>query len=304
MGGDYYPTAPIAGAIAAQKAKPELQIFLLGQESVIRDEMAQQGGDLSLFRVVHADDVVTMHDHASTALRQKPNSSIAVGVGLVKMGKLDAFLSAGNTGAVMAASVFGLGLLPGILRPTVGSLFPFEGKYSFFCDVGANVDAKPEQLQQFAHIGAVYAEQMMGRPNPRVALLNIGEEESKGNQVALATHQLLKSDPGLNFVGNAEGRDFARGFADVYVCDGFVGNILLKFGESFYDLLKAKLPNDPHVEQLNPETVGGLPFLGVNGNVLIGHGISGPQAIMNMIFRAQEVVESNLIAALSKRFSA
>jgi glycerol-3-phosphate acyltransferase PlsX len=245
-----------------------------------------------------------MHEHASAALRQYPESSIMVGMKLVKAGQLDAFVSAGNTGAFMAAAVFGLGLIEGVMRPTIGSLYPHQNKYSYFLDVGANVDAKPEQLAQFAQIGSLYAQTMMGVPQPKVALLNIGEEEGKGNQQAQHTYKLLQQTPGIHFIGNAEGRDFALGTADVYVCDGFVGNILLKFGESFYDLMKAKLPNDPDVEMLNLENVGAQPFLGVNGTVLIGHGISGPRAFCNMVRRAQEAVQHDLVGKLRSGLAA
>ena len=304
MGGDYFPKAPIAGAQLAKSTWPELEIVLVGQEQVIVDELKQQGLDASQFDILHADEYVEMNESASQALRSKPNSSFQVGIGAHKAGELDAFLSAGNTGALLATALFGLGLLDGVERPTVGSLYPVNGTYSYLLDVGANIDCKPEFLVKLGVIGSTFMKTMFDIEQPRVALLNIGEEPGKGTQNVQDAYQLFEETQVVNFIGNAEGRDLVDHKADVYVTDGFTGNILLKFAESFYSILKAKAPNDESVEDFNYENVGGLPFLGVKGNVLVGHGISGSEAFKQMISRAKETVDYKLtdqIEAAMKR---
>jgi len=303
MGGDTYPAPQVAGALQAREAVPEVEVVLVGQQPVIQAELERQGASADAFPILHAEEVISMQAQPRTALRQRPNSSLMVGVQAVKAEKLSAFLSAGNTGAVMAASAYLLGVMPGIARPTVGSMYPLNGRLSFVCDVGANIEVKAEALHQFAHLGSLYMQTMYGIPSPRVALLNIGEEATKGTQVVQQAFKLLEEDGNLNFVGNAEGRDFYRHTADVFVCDGFVGNILLKFGESFFELLQDKVPKDPSIQEINPENIGGLPFLGVNGHILVAHGNSGPAAFLNMIRRAKETVESNLLTALRERFA-
>jgi glycerol-3-phosphate acyltransferase PlsX len=246
-----------------------------------------------------------MDENPARAVVQKSDSTINVGIQALKEGQIDAFISAGNTGAVVAASVLKLGNLPGVSRPTLGAFYPYgDNHYSLICDVGANVDCKPEHLVQFALLGTVYMRAVMGIPNPRVALLNIGEEPSKGNLLAQQAYALLQENPYINFVGNAEGRVLPKGFADVYVTDGFVGNILLKFGESLYELLREKVPPNPVLERLNYENIGGLPFLGTRGNIIIGHGISSPKAFRNMIFRALAIAKVNLSERIAEAFQA
>ncbi len=302
MGGDHVPHAPIAGVkTVLPQLAADVTLVLVGPEATVRAEMQAQNLEDPRIEVVHAEHVIGMDEHPAKAFMAKPNSSIAVGLNLVKEGKLDAFASAGNTGAVMVASVLTLGNIPGIQRPMVAALFPSTGGYSLLCDVGLNADCKPDQLAQFGEIGAVYVREVMKVPQPRVALMNVGEEKSKGNQLAQQTYPLLAESKRIHFIGNAEGRDLLFNHADVYVCDGFVGNILLKFGESLYKYFKGKTEE---AERFNYENVGGLPILGINGNVMVAHGSSGPLAFHNFILRAVDVVSSDLVGKLTATFAA
>lgn len=305
FGGDFAPQNPLKGVLLALNELPaDVEIWLVGKPREIEQEARKIGLPLNgNVHILPASEVVDMHENPSRSIVQKPNSSIVVGVHALKQGQADAFISAGNTGAVVAASVLKLGNLPGVSRPTLGALYPYsENKYSLICDVGANVDCKPEHLVQFAQLGTVYMKEVMGIERPRVALLNIGEEPSKGNLLAQQAYALLKQSPHLHFVGNAEGRVLNQGFADVYVTDGFVGNILLKFGESLYELLREKVPSNPVLERLNYENVGGLPFIGAQGHVIIGHGISSPKAFRNMIRTAVAIVEARLTEKIASAF--
>ncbi|MCS7153636.1 MAG: phosphate acyltransferase PlsX [Bacteroidia bacterium] len=305
FGGDYAPHNPLRGVSLVLDELPEdVELWLIGRPAEI-EQVAREIG-LSLNGSVHllpASEVIEMDENPARSIVQKPNSSISVGIQALKDGEIDAFISAGNTGAIVAASVLKLGNLPGVSRPTLGALYPYgENEYSLICDVGANVDCKPEHLVQFAQLGTVYMREVMNIPNPRVALLNIGEEPSKGNLLAQQTYALLQQHPSINFVGNAEGRVLNTGFADVYVTDGFVGNILLKFGEALYELLREKVPPNPILERLNYENIGGLPFIGAQGNVIIGHGISSPKAFRNMIRIAISIVEARLTEKIASAF--
>ncbi|MCX8113369.1 MAG: phosphate acyltransferase PlsX [Bacteroidia bacterium] len=307
FGGDYAPQNPLKGVLLALNELPaQAEVWLVGRPSDIEQNARRIG--LPINGSVHllpATEVIEMHENPARSIVQKPDSSIAVGIQALKDGKIDAFISAGNTGAIVAASVLKLGNLPGVARPTLGALYPYgEGKYSLICDVGANVDCKPEHLVQFAQLGTVYMREVMNVPKPRVALLNIGEEPSKGNLLAQQAYALLQQHPDLHFVGNAEGRVLNTGFADVYVTDGFVGNILLKFGEALYELLREKVPPNPILERLNYENVGGLPFIGTQGNVIIGHGISSPRAFRNMIRTAIGIIEARLTEKIASAFRA
>lgn len=305
MGGDFFPKAPVEGAVQAKAAWPELELVLVGQKDRIEQELKALDVSADDFSILHADEYVDMNESASQALRSKPNSSIQVGINAHKAGELDAFLSAGNTGALLATALFGMGLLDGVERPTVGGLYPVNGTYSFLLDVGANIDCKPPLLVQLGVIGSTFMRTMFDIDKPRVALLNIGEEPGKGTQTVQDAYKLFEEQKVVNFIGNAEGRDMIAHKADVYVTDGFTGNILLKYAESFYHVLKDKAdPNDDSVEAFNYENVGGLPFLGVNGNVLVGHGISGPYAFKQMICRAKETVENDLTGQIKKAMQA
>jgi glycerol-3-phosphate acyltransferase PlsX len=294
MGGDFAPKATVEGAvIAAKEFSSEVQIMLIGQESVLKPLLTEH--NLPNIHIIHADEVIEMGEHPTKALQQKQRSSIAIGYHLLKEGKVQAFCGAGNTGAMLVGALFSVKAIEGILRPPIVSHVPqLNGSTSLILDVGANTDCKPEVLHQFALLGKVYAENILDIQKPKIALMNVGEEETKGNLQAQAAYTLLKGDDSLNFVGNVEGRDLFFGKADVMVCDGFVGNVILKMAESFYDIAQHQKVNDSFLNQLNYEAIGGSPILGLNGNVVIGHGISSALAIKNMIEIAKKMAESNL----------
>lgn len=318
-GGDHIPDSPVGGALLALKSNPDLHILLVGPESMTMSALEGQEYDASRITIVDAPDIVGMDESPSKAIKTKPNSSIAVGLGLHKQGKCDAFVSAGNTGALLAASTLILGRLQGVLRPTIVTYYPSVKGFRLLVDAGANVEVRPEMLVQFARMGEIYARDMMDIKDPKIGLLNVGEEEEKGTEILKETHQLMKIIP--NFVGNVEGRDILPATADLFVCDGLVGNILLKFGESLVTnmglLIKQtvkemQLPEDAAkvvfgafqrtMKPFDPDNVGGLPFLGVNGVSLVGHGSSSPKAVHNMILNAIHMVEAKvndkIVAAL------
>ena len=295
MGGDFAPRAIVEGALLAKKAVPSAKVLLIGQRSVIAQHLAELGAEGAL-TIVHADEVIEMSDHPTKAFSHKPNSSIAVGFGLLKAGEADAFCSAGNTGAMMVGAMFSLKTIEGILRPAIAGFVPkADGRVGVMVDVGANADVKPEVMVQFAELGSLYAQHVLGIENPKVGLMNLGEEESKGTLLAQATYTALKINTRINFVGNMEGRDVFNEKADVIVTDGFTGNVILKMGESIYNLMKDRgVETDPFFDQLNYEETGGSPIIGVNGSVIIGHGISSPKAICNMIRQSEQLAASNL----------
>lgn len=296
MGGDNFPEYPVDGAIRAHRMLGEhVKLVLIGDQPVIESELKRQNASLEAFEVVHTDQFITMSDSPARAVAAKRNSSINLGIGMVKAGKLDGFISTGNTGAMLVASVIILGNIQGVERPTIGILFRnVKGGQSLLCDVGANVDCRPDTLVQFGLLGSTYMKEVVGLKNPSVALLNIGEEPSKGNQAVQAAYSRFKQVDNLNFVGNMEGRDFLPGNADVFICDGFTGNILLKFGESFYDILASQFSGQQIAESFNFENYGGVPILGVNGVSVIGHGISNGKAIAQMIQTAHEAASHQL----------
>jgi len=296
LGGDFAPDANISGAILAQKKlEGNATIVLIGDENQIKQDLEARGVEQSLFEIVHAPDVITMHDHPTRAIPQKPNSSISVGFDLLASKKIDAFASTGNTGAMLVGAIYKINTIPGIIRPCITSVLPtFNGGSSVLLDVGSNADCKPDVLYQFAVLGALYAKNVYGIENPRVALLNIGEEETKGNLLTIAVHKMLSESEEVNFIGNIEGRDIFLGKADVIVCDGFTGNIVLKQAEGIYYIMKKRAIQDEYFDRFNYENYGGTPILGVKGNVIIGHGISNDKAVMNMILHSYEVAKSGL----------
>ncbi len=308
MGGDFAPAVPVTGAIEALRELPaSCQIQLVGREADVRAELAKHD-DVPPDRVivVDAEEVVEMSEKPLAAIRGKRRSSIRVGLELQKAEESDAFISAGNTGAVMAASTLLLGLHPGVDRPAIAALFPTADKPTLVLDAGANVDCSPRELRGFAHIGSVYARDVLGRRDPCVGLLNIGEEVEKGNEAVRGTYELLAADGGIRFVGNVEGRDILSGACDVTVCDGFVGNVLLKFYETVAHLFRGLLERE--MEQsvlqgagmrrifkvLDYSEYGGAPLLGVRGVSIICHGQSPSRAIKNAIGVALQAVESQL----------
>jgi glycerol-3-phosphate acyltransferase PlsX len=246
-----------------------------------------------------------MHEHPTKALKEKPNSSIAIGFGALQQGKADAFLSAGNTGAMMVGAMYSVKTIEGILRPTIASPLPrTDGGFNLLLDVGINADCKPEHLVQFAVLGSIYVQRVFGKADPRVGLLNLGEEEGKGNILAQAAHPLLKESTAIQFAGNVEGRDLFGDKADVVVCEGFVGNVALKMAESVHQIFAQQRGiKDSFLDNFNYEIYGGTPILGINSPVIIGHGISSALAFRNMIDVARKIIASDLIDAFRQHFA-
>lgn len=296
MGGDYAPEAVIDGIIQAIPSLTNKEVILaIGPKEIINQLLIERNCTSEQIRVIHAEEVIEMGEHPTRALSQKPNSSIGIGFALLKEGKADVFASAGNTGAMMVGSLFSVKTIEGIQRPAIAGFVPqTNGKYAVMLDIGANADCKAEMLEQWALLGSVYYEATTGQSQPRVGLMNIGEEEQKGSILAQATHVLLKENKQVNFIGNIEGKDLFRNKADVIVTDGFTGNIVLKMGESIYNIMKEQGMMNEFVENTNYENYGGSPIIGINGNVIIAHGASSPKAIKNMIKLCKTVVESNV----------
>ncbi len=304
-GGDFAPEANLSGAnLACAELPKDAQIFLIGDEAVISQWLAQKNIQKSNFEIIHAPEVITFHDHPTRAIPKKPNSSIAVGFELLSKGLIDVFASTGNTGAMLVGSMYKLNTVPGIIRPCITSTLPaIDGSKTILLDVGSNADCKADVLYQFAVLGALYSKHVHGVENPRVALLNIGEEESKGNLLTLAAHKMLQDSDEVNFTGNLEGRDLFMGKADVIVCDGFTGNVVLKEAEGIYTLMRKRGIRDEYFDRFNYENYGGTPILGVKGNVIIGHGISNDLAVKNMILHAYEVSNSGLANKINDAFN-
>lgn len=304
MGGDYAPKANVLGAIEAhQSLTPDQHLVLIGDTKQIKPLLSAVGFNPDHFEYVHTEEVIGMGEHPTKAILQKPNSSISVGFQLLKEGKIDSFASAGNSGAMLVGAVFSVKTILGIIRPCLCTILPkLKGGTGLMLDVGANADCKPDTLLQFGILGSLYAENMMQIENPKVALMNIGEEDEKGNMLSLATFPLMKESKLFNFVGNVEGRDLFNDKADVIVCDGFTGNVMLKLAESFYVLTIKKGLKDEFFDRFNYEKYGGSPVLGVNAPVLIGHGISSPEAIKNMIFQSRDMITSNLVGKIQAAF--
>ncbi len=304
MGGDFAPKATTLGAILALNEVPsDCRIVLIGDEPMTKSILSENGVDASLFDFIHADQVIEMGEHPTRALSQKPNSSLSIGFQMLKEGSIDAFASAGNSGAMLVGSMFSVKTIPGMNRPAICSYLPKEnGGFGVILDVGANADCKPELLVQFAILGSLVAEILFGIKNPKVGLLNIGEEAEKGNILTQATYPLLKETANINFIGNIEGRDLFNDKADVIVCDGFTGNIVLKLSETFHDMTAGNGMDAPFFARLNYENYGGSPVLGVNAPVVVGHGISNDIAIKNLILLAKEMVSTNLTEKIKAAF--
>lgn len=321
MGGDKGPKVVVPGAIDAILArKGEARLILVGREDEIRPLVG--GIDPQLVEVVNATETIDMHESPATAIRRKKDASITVALRLVREGKADAMVSAGNTGAVVASSLLTIGRLHGVSRPAISTLWPNKRSGAVVLDVGANHECTPKNLVQFAIMGSVFAEHHLGIERPRVGLLNIGEERSKGNELVRDSYALLEADNRINFVGNVEGRDVFDGAADVVVCDGFVGNVILKFSESIYSFL-AHLVRDeirrgllakagallmtPAFKsirsQLDYAEYGGAPLLGVKGVVIISHGKSSRRAIANAVLAAAKSVNLGINGHIEDRFA-
>jgi len=304
MGGDYAPKAIVLGAIAAhQSLNAGEHLVLIGDTEQIKPILAEEGFNPDHFEYVHTDEVIGMGEHPTKAIVQKPNSSIAVGFNLLKEGKIDSFASAGNSGAMLVGAVFSVKTIPGIIRPCLCSILPkLKGGTGLLLDVGANADCKPDILLQFGVLGSLYAENLLQINDPRVALMNIGEEDEKGNMLSMATFPLMKDTKLFNFVGNVEGRDLFNDKSDVIVCDGFTGNVMLKLAESFYVITIKKGLKDEFFDRFNYEQYGGSPVLGVNAPVVIGHGISSPLAVKNMVLQSREMITTGLIEKIRIAF--
>lgn len=303
MGGDYAPQAALDGiGLAAQNGLANQELVLIGQEEVGRKWLESQSSQDGL-QLVPASQVIEMGESPTKAITQKTDSSIAKGFQLLAKGEIDVFLSAGNTGAMLVGAIYSVKPVEGVMRPTITSLIPkVTGGYGILLDVGANADCKPDVLQQFAVLGSIYARAIYDIEKPRVALLNIGTEAEKGNLVTQNAYKLLEETEKLNFVGNIEGYDIFSDKTDVIICDGFTGNIVLKEAEAMRQIMKKRGLTDEYFEKFDYENYGGTPILGVNKPVIIGHGVSSPEAFHSMIKLAANLVESNLIPKIKQAF--
>jgi phosphate acyltransferase len=304
MGGDFAPKETCEG-LSAFLQTPESAdciVTAIGNEQIIREYLPNV--DENKVKIWHTTEVVEMQDHPVKVLREKPNSSMSVGFQLLKQNKLDAFISAGNTGVMLVGAVHIVEPIEGVIRPTIPTIVPrIDGGTSLLLDVGINADCKPENLEQFAILGSNYAEHVLKIKNPKVGLLNIGEEEGKGNILAKASYPLLKANQELNFVGNLEGRDLFKGKADVIVCDGFVGNIVLKLSESVYEMFHDERGiRDSYLDRFNHKAYGGTPILGINNTAIVAHGISNAGSFCKMLLQAKTMAESNLVEILKTKF--
>lgn len=319
MGGDYAPQEIVQGALQVLQADPELHIILVGRETAIRQYLPESY-DRDRLTIHHCEEVITMDEHPAQAYRRKKDASITVAARLVKEKEGDAFISAGSTGAQLAASLFGLGRIKGVERPAIATVIPGAEKPKLLLDAGANADCKPENLVQFALMGSIYAEEIIGVANPAVGLVSNGTEETKGSELVLTVHEILKKNPHLNFLGNVEGREILQGSADVLVCDGFVGNVILKVLEgtagTLFSLIKEELKRNIRTKagalllapgfkgikaRLDYAEHGGAPLLGVNGISIICHGSSKAYAIQNAIIAAKRCVQKGVVDKLTER---
>ena len=297
MGGDFAPLEAVKGALQyIQETDQPATLELIGDQSKLDQLIAEYEIPEDKIKLVHAEQVIDMHEHPTKALKEKQKSSIAIGFHLLASGNIDAFISAGNTGAMLVGALFSIKALEGVLRPTISTIIPKEnGGTGLLLDVGLNADCKPEQLNQFAVMGSVFAQTILGIENPKVGLMNVGEEEGKGNILCQATYPLLKENKHINFIGNVEGRDVFMDKADVMVCEGFTGNIILKLAESLYDITQRKQIRHEYFDRFNFENYGGTPVLGVNKPVIIGHGISQAKSFKNMIVLAQKMIDKKVM---------
>jgi len=307
MGGDFAPLEAVKGLqLFLEENTNAVIIYCIGQQEKIHPFLVENNIDQARIRVINAPEVIGYHEHPTKALKEKQKSSIAVGFHLLSTGKIDAFISAGNTGAMLVGTMYTIKAIDGIVRPTIATVVPKQsGQTGLLLDVGLNADCKPEQLNQFAVLGSLYAQKILGIEKPAVGLLNVGEEEGKGNQLAQATYPLLKANTSINFTGNVEGRDIFNDKADIIVCDGFTGNVILKMAESFYDIaLQRNVHTDEYLSRFQYENYGGTPVLGVAKPVIIGHGISNARAFKNMISLAEKMIESGFCDTLKEAFHA
>jgi len=305
MGGDYAPLEAIKGVkhFLSENTDPQVHLTLIGDEKKLSPLLEEYSINIENITLVHASEIIGMHEHPTKALKEKQQSSISIGFHLLATGKSDAFISAGNTGAMMVGSLYSIKAIIGVARPAIGAYIPRDnGQTSLLVDVGLNADCKAENLSQFALLGSLFARYILNYENPRVALINVGEEEGKGNILCQTAYPLLKENKQINFIGNIEGRDLLLDKAEVYVCDGYTGNVLLKFAESIYDIVQKRKIEDEYFNRFNFEMYGGVPVLGVNKPVIIGHGISTSGAFNNMILIAKKMIEQDFIEKIKSNF--
>jgi len=305
MGGDFAPEATMMGTILAQKQLPsDVKLVLFGPKDKIEAILQRENVDAGLFEIVDAQQVIEMGDHPAKAFAAKPNSSIAIGFGYLQKRLIDGFASAGSTGAMLVGTMYTIKAIPGVIRPCISTEMPqFEGTPTLLLDVGLNADCRPDVLYQYAQIGSVYAKSMFGIENPKVALLNIGAEPTKGNLIIKSTYETMVDSKDFNFIGNIEGNQLLGNCpANVVVTDGFTGNIVLKEAEGLYKIIRRKGMTDDFFEKFNFENYGGTPVLGVNGTVIIGHGISNDKAIKTMILQTKQMIEAQVSEKISELF--
>jgi glycerol-3-phosphate acyltransferase PlsX len=304
MGGDFAPEATVRGVILAVNSIPaDTKLVLIGNEQEIVKINKFKNLNSPNIEILHTPEYITMGEHPAKAFSKKPNASIVLGFKLLQAGKIDGFLSAGNTGAMLVGAMHVVKSIPGIIRPCITVAIPkHNNKQTIILDVGINPDSKPDVLYQYAILGSLYAKYVFNIHSPKVGLLNIGTEEEKGNLLTKATYQAMKDTTDFNFIGNVEGNDIFDDKVDVIVCDGFVGNVLLKQTEAFYDLVKKRAVNDKFFEKYNYVNYGGTPILGINATVIIGHGISNEIAIKNMILNTIHVIKVNLVDKFKEAF--
>jgi len=307
MGGDFAPLEAVKGLkLYLSAGTPAASLYLIGDENLVNPLLEEHQVSSPNLHLVHAPEVIGYHEHPTKALKEKQRSSIAIGFHMLATGKIDAFISAGNTGAMLVGAMYSIKPIAGVARPTISTIIPkINGGTGLLVDVGLNADCKPEQLNQFAQLGSLYAQHILNISNPSVGLMNVGEEEGKGNILAQATYPLLKENTQINFIGNIEGRDIFADKADVMVCDGFTGNIILKMAESIYDIAQQRnLASDSYFSRFHYENYGGTPVLGVAKPVIIGHGISNEKAFMNMVGLAAKMIETDLCGKMVASFGA
>ena len=305
MGGDYAPEATLLGAALARKELPDdIELVLFGDQQTIKEFMTREGFDPSGFTVFHTPHSILMEDHPARVFSDKPDSGIAMGLRMLKRGELDGFASVGNTGAMLVGAMQIINSIPGVIRPALAIPIPNDiGTPTILLDIGLNPDSRPDVLYQYGILGSLYAELVFGITNPKVGLLNIGKEEEKGNLLTRASYQAMKGTKDFNFIGNVEGNDFFQNNGvNVMVCDGFVGNVLVKEMEAFYAMMRRRNIEDEFTERFNFERYGGTPILGILSTVLIGHGISNGQAVKTMIMHARDVIESDIVGKIKEKF--
>ncbi len=302
MGGDFAPLEAVKGlALYLKDAPQECSVFCIGKQQELEPLFQEHGlQNHPAIRVVDTPQVIGYNEHPTKAFKEKPQSSISVGFHLLSTGKIDAFISAGNTGAMLVGSMYSVKAIDWVQRPAIATFVPqLNGETGLLLDVGLNSDCKAEHLNQFAILGSVYAKKVLNIAQPTVGLMNVGEEKEKGNNLSLSTYALLEKNPHIHFHGNVEGRDLFNGKVDIIVCDGFTGNIVLKMAESFYEIAcRRGFENDEYIKNFHYETYGGTPVLGVNKPVIIAHGISNDKAFKNMIHQAEMMIESNFCDVL------